>query len=167
MTTASEFKAGIMDWLHKYNFTNVESVTCHRYSGYKIKNHEIRIGIEAVENVDVWFEEFLIERGLEWEHIPSPVLQFLHELGHSQTVYEYTDDQLAMCSLLKYFIGDTDECKKNAVKYWKIMDELAANDWLINFANKEIEAISELCQFFINNWEDSVQSMEEEVWNDL
>lgn len=163
--TAIEFRNGIIDWLHKYGFTNVKSVVCHTDSAYDMENHEIRIGLEKIENVDEWFEEFLIERGLGWENIPSPVLQFLHELGHSQTVHDYTQEQLMMCRFLKDFIGPTDVSKESAIKYWKIMDELAANEWLINFANKEIDAIAELCQWFIDHWEDSIDDLMKEVWN--
>ena len=163
--TAAEFRNGVMDWLHKYGFTDIVSVSYNLYSSFNMDEHEIRIGTEALHGVDKWFEEFLVERGLEWENIPSPVLQFLHELGHSQTVYEYTDDELMMFHLVKEFTGETDACKESAMQYWKVADELAANNWLVDFANREIDAMKELCQWFIDNWEDSIQSMEEEAWN--
>ncbi len=161
---AVDFKAGIMKWIHKNGFSSeVKKIKYDIYSSFDLDTYQINIGIEKLDGVDEWFEEFLLERGFQWEGIPSPVLQFLHELGHSQTIYDFSNSELVLCDTLKKFIGIGD-CKDSAVKYWEVMDELAANDWLIDFTNNNIDAVSELCQYFIDNWEDSIQNIEGEVW---
>lgn len=155
---AYEFLNGLKDWLQKYKFDNVFDIKFDECSCYAIQQHCITIGImrsDAIE--DALFEEFLIENGMEANGFPPVVLQFLHELGHSQTIHIFSDDELKYFRFIKHMTSYTEDTKKFIKTYWAIDDELAANKWAINFINTSCDAVIELCQFFIDNWNSMIK----------
>lgn len=160
--TIEDFKGGIMNWLRKYNFNTVDHIEFHLNSSYHIDEHVIRIGVYAQEESAEWFVDFLSERGLEWEGIPHPILQFLHELGHNQTVYDFSDVELLTYSFLKQGIQD-DDPHQAAIEYWSLGDELAANLWAIDFINNSSEALIELCELFVDAWNELVDDICDEA----
>ena len=158
--TAAEFKNGIMDWLKKNKIEdNVSELIFNDTFYFDWANNTVAIGVNDLEDAGKWFEEFLIDRGMEWTGILSPVLGLLHEVGHSKTVYTFDETRRFMCRVLKDLLGPTNESKDASFDYWNIEDEAAANDWVISFVNEHIAAVEELCQYFIDNWEDSLDDV--------
>ena len=147
------FFSYLRGWLRKNNLWNVKHFALDRGFGYcELLNHTLYIGVEEEKpEIQQWFIEFLEENGLLWEEIPVPILAFLHEVGHSETLpYFNKEDNFAFYVNKMAFKGKWD--RQTAFDYWSVPDEFAANTWLIEFVNNHIDAVIELINLYADNW---------------
>lgn len=142
----------IHNWLAKNGFNNIDLTTSLDFA-YNITNNTIVIGTEKYPTVGRYFEQFLYEYGLEYSGIFDSVLAFLHELGHVYTIPAFSNAELMLYQIAKNFTAEdftnmeTEQEKFNY--YWELPDEFAANMWVINFVNNNIEAVEELCNIWM------------------
>lgn len=158
------FTNKINDWSQIYLNENIY-VTFDKtfYYNYDLETIAIATNCEELPpQFPDWLIETLTELGLMWEDLPWPLLAFLHEAGHSQTVNQYSNDEKKEYYYAKLFISwDSRYTKKEQqLAYWRVKDELAANIWAVNFANTNIKAIEELIAIFMTYWNDVL----EEEW---
>lgn len=144
------FKASIMDWLRQNGFNDVKTVMLAEEFGYEIDSHIINFGVCSLDIIGDWFEDFLLDNGCQYHDIPKPLLAFLHELGHNQTVYDFSTEEVAWCRLLKNTI-DPEHGREHCNRYWSIPDEMIANEWVVSFINNHITAIINLFEIY-NKW---------------
>ena len=158
--TERQFICALKKWLKDNNLKGVRKLRFHADSMYDFRKRKIYVGIEDKGEADGWFAEFLDSLGIEWEDIPTPVLCFLHELGHSQTIHSISKEILDECRVAKGVLRYYPDDEKNAAfVYWALEDELAANKWLVNFVNTNPNAVCALCQYFIDNWNNTVENI--------
>lgn len=154
MTAENRFKNALINWLCKNHMPNIDIGFDYDF-GYAVDDdlgiHMINIGVEANEDAGCYFEQFLYEYGCEYCGIPYPILCMLHECGHVNTINQFSDSELFLFDLTKQF--DHGESKQEWFnRYWSIPDEFAANMWVVNFINNNIEAVEDLCNTFISAW---------------
>lgn len=83
------------------------------------------------------FMAFVRELGL-FTDFDCITLSLLHELGHAETCIDFDELEWGACSVLKmdlYEKSDNMPFSEYISKYWNIPDELAAQKWLVVFAN--------------------------------
>ena len=154
--TAIKFKNTLMDWLNENNIPSLY-VDYETDFGYAINEEDenircLNIGVEAVpKNVSKYLEQFFYEYGCEYVDIPTPILCFLHEVGHHMTIGNFRPIDLIFCDIAKGTIDDSDDFDFY-YHYWIINDEMSANMWAINFINNHIEEVEKLCVVFAQGW---------------
>ena len=154
MSIDERFKSGIIAWLCKNGFANIE-VDFEYDFGYAVDDykgiHCLNIGVEANDNAGNYFEQFLYEYGCEYVGIPYPILALIHELGHVTTISNFSPTEMNLFYLAKQF--DHGESEHDwYFRYWEMPDEFAATMWAVDFINNHIDAVEELCNFFIPTW---------------
>lgn len=152
------FQEALQNWLHKNEMPEVQIDFCTDFA-FDDETHTIYVGVQQYENVDEFYEEFLDINGCEWGNIPGPVLAFLHELGHANTLKHFNIEQLAFFQFAKKMIDQNDE-KKAMFDYWEVPDEWAANDWAIHFINEHIDAVQELIAAYADAWNKLVEAVD-------
>jgi len=85
------------------------------------------------EEPDGMFMRCLRELGLKSD-FDSLTLSILHELGHAQTYHLFTSKEWEACDKEKEDIEEQDG-EEAFFKYWEVKNELAANKWLVLFAD--------------------------------
>lgn len=154
MTAENRFKSALINWLCQNHMPNIDIDFKYDF-GYVMDDelgiHKINIGVAANDNACCYFEQFLYEYGCEYCGIPYPILAFLHECGHVNTVSQFTDIELKFFELMKQFNDEEDE-QIWFNEYWQVPDEFAANMWVVDFINNHIDIIENLCDTFINAW---------------
>ena len=153
MTAVEKFKTDLTNWVNKNGFEDVnlclgEDFECVIFDD---DSFGVQVGVQAYPEVSRYFEQFLYEYGLDYVGIYDPVLCFIHELGHSQTIQYFNAQEQLLCELAKQFNHSTNE-QDWYNEYWEIPDEFAANIWAIKFINGHIEAVKELCDIYTNDW---------------
>lgn len=95
---------------------------------------------------DFDFIECLRDLGLE-NDFDCTTLSILHELGHFETQWDFTDDEWENDNIWKMFLTQTitNEHELN-VKYWESETEKVANEWLV---------------WFVGNYKEQVQKLED------
>ena len=135
-----EFHDEIIQWLGRNGFDNVDvSFELNEFC-FDGNRNIINIGSGYEFEVGRLFEQFLYEYGMEYVGFYDPILYFLHELGHYNTVYSFSNEELWRYNFIKLLV--------NAFEYWEIPDEMAANMWVVDFVNEKVEAVEELCDIF-------------------
>lgn len=135
-----EFHDEIIQWLGCNGFDNVDvSFELNEFC-FDGNRNIINIGSGYEFEVGRLFEQFLYEYGMEYVGFYDPILYFLHELGHYNTVYSFSNEELWRYNFIKLLV--------NAFEYWEIPDEMAANMWVVDFVNEKVEAVEELCDIF-------------------
>ena len=150
MNTVDTFKSELMNWLRECGFNDVKNLDFAIDFAYNIPDHKIHIGVQRYPEVSEWFVEFLDEYGFMFEDVPEPVLCFLHELGHNQTIYNFSDETLQFLAFRKNFT--LSEGKEGMMAYWTLDDELAANKWLIDWTSNHIDEFFALCSIYSTCW---------------
>ena len=152
MTAVEKFHNDILNWLQKNGFEKL-GICFNEDFAYIIddNNIAIQIGVQSYPEVSRYFEQFLYQYGMEYTGIYDPVLCFIHELGHSQTIQYFNAQEQLLCELTKQFNHSTNE-QDWYNEYWEIPDEFAANIWAVNFINNHIEAVEELCDIYAQDW---------------
>lgn len=155
MSTKNLFTTAISEWLHNNNFENI-NLSFDRDFGFDIEDKTIYLGTEDCGQVFSFYEDFLSNLGCGWTDLPEPMLAFLHELGHSQTIHTFSEEKLGCFCLIKVFINTYDEydqpIKDGLFAYWRVADELAACTWEAEFLNNHIEAVLMLIKIFQTYW---------------
>lgn len=151
MYATTMFKTEIMEWLRHNSFNDIKTVMLAEEFGYEIDTHIINFGVCSLDVIGDWFEDFLLDNGCKYHDIPSPLLAFLHELGHNQTVYNFTMEEVAWCKILKNTI-DPEHGREHCNRYWSIPDEFRANEWVVDFINNHINAIIDLYKIYAKWW---------------
>lgn len=154
MTVDRRFKIGIINWLCKNNFSNID-VDFEYDFGYAVDDdlgiHCLNIGVEDNNAAGTFFEQFLYEYGCDYVGIPYPILALIHELGHIATINNFSQTELKLFELAKEFShGESNH--DWFFHYWEMPDEFAATMWAVDFINEHIDAVEELCNFFIPTW---------------
>lgn len=152
MNAITKFKTDLQNWLVKNGFEKIDFVWDEDFA-YGIDSHEIHIGVQAFPEISEWFEEFLVnEVGCNYTDILDPVKCFLHELGHHETVYQFTNNELAWFNFFKTTDEEEAETKDFLWTYWRVKDEWAANKWAVDFINEHIDAVCDLIDIYCNDW---------------
>lgn len=161
MTALEKFKVDMANWIYKNGFDEIGLCFGQDFAYVLLEDGRfgIQIGTEGYPEVGRYFEQFLYEYGLEYMGIYDPVLAFLHELGHAQTLNYFSDLELKFFELAKESIDSESEYDR-FVHYWSLPDEFAANMWAINFINEHKDAVDKLCQIYWENWNEAVEELE-------
>ena len=152
MEARQAFRDEILKWLADNGISEVSGLAIARDFAYEPDNQIIRIGFQEYDEVGSWFKEFLSEHGCEFVDLPTPILSFLHEVGHSQTIKWFSDHDLNTCAMYKIKAGRISDWKTSVMKYWTAADEFAANRWVVNFLNRHMEAACDLWNIFFTYW---------------
>ena len=151
------FKSEVVQWLCDNGFSSlgVEMDSDFCYSTGEdtdfnyVEECVINVGTDRFDEIDKWFEQFLYEYGLEWMDL-GRVLPFIHELGHHNTIYSFSNsERLAMYYSKFDIFFDEDVTMEEMFKYWEMPDEFAANVWAVNFINKNISEVERLVNIFL------------------
>ncbi len=157
------FTNKINDWAQMYLNENIYVILDKTfYYNYGLETIAIATDCNEIpEQISDWFNETLNELGLMWEDLPWPLLAFLHEAGHSQTLNKYSNEELQRHYYEKLFISWDSRYtrKEKQMTYWRVEDELAANTWAVNFANTNTKAIEELTIIFMTYWNDLIEEV--------
>lgn len=150
------FEQKLNDWLIDNSFTC--KVKFDTDFAYETKENVLYVGINGYSTVGRWFEQFLYEYGLDYTGIYDPVLCLCHELGHSMTINQFSDEELRLFQFAKFMTEDERmESADGMFKYWEIKDEFAANMWAIQFINTNIDCVCELCEIYRLYWNDFIK----------
>lgn len=151
------FKSEVVQWLCDNGFSSlgVELNSDFCYSTGEDTDFNcvgecvINVGIDRFDEIDNWFEQFLYEYGLEWMDL-GRVLPFIHELGHHNTIYSFSNsERLAMYYSKFRIFSDEEVTIEEMFKYWETPDEFAANVWAVNFINENISEVERLVNIFL------------------
>lgn len=153
----SKFEVELNCWLRKNGF--VCDVEFDDDFGYDRLTNTLIVGTIDYAEIGVWFDQFLYEYGAEYCGIFSSVLSLLHELGHKMTIGSFSDDELIVYDTFKNLMEDRMENYNMMYLYWEMPDEFAANAWVVDFINGNIDAVEELCNIYISYWNDFVKEM--------
>jgi len=154
MTAENRFKSVLINWLCSQNMSNIDINFAEDF-GYTTDDdlgiHILNIGVIANNEGCNYFEQFLYEYGCEYLGIPYPILAFLHECGHINTLNQFSPSELYLYQITKQFSHDENPYEWYT-NYWLLPDEFAANIWVINFINTHIDEVEQLCDIFIHEW---------------
>lgn len=153
------FKTNVEKWLSENGYeVGIEVTTNFAYN--RIDN-QICFGVVNNEKVGKWFSEYMIKKGCNYaKDIPWPVLAFIHELGHFNTIDQFSEEELILFSFMKE--SKTKMKKKSSMfSYWSMPDEDAANTWAVHFLNEQKDKLIELCELLATEWENLVNSESE------
>lgn len=78
---------------------------------------------------------------------PTIVLDFLHEVGHSQTYHLFTEAEIDHSHLLKSLIFEDEDVAKCMQQYWGTPIENAANLWVVMYVKAfphKVAALAEI-----------------------
>ena len=151
------FISEVVQWLCDNGFSNlgVKMTSDFCYSTgedtdfNRIGGCVINVGRDHFDEIDKWFEQFLYEYGLEWMDL-GRVLPFIHELGHHNTIYSFSNsERLAMYYSKFRIFSNEDMTMEEMFEYWETPDEFAANIWAVNFTNKNISEVERLVNIFL------------------
>ena len=109
--------------------------------------------------IDSWFRELCDELGLEW-NCPMFLLSMLHELGHDETIDDFTEfewDLPSFYTFLKGVMIEEEPSKEDYMTYFRSPREIVATDWAIAYANEEKEGLRAL-------WSEIIELFEEYVY---
>jgi len=135
----------LKDWLVRHHFDVV--IDFGDDFSYNTDYHILTFGTKSYPDVGRYFEQFLYEYGMEYTGIFDEVLCMLHELGHYMTIDNFDEGERVECFLFKHLIrGEDFEWFEG---YWSVSDEFAANMWVVNYVNENIEAVEELCNLLL------------------
>lgn len=153
----SDFELELNCWLRKNGF--VCDVEFDDDFGYNIETNTLYIGTLDYDEVRTWFEQFLYEYGCEYCGFYYPVMCLLHELGHKKTIANFTPTELLFLSVKKEMLDERMKMQEAMFEYWELPDEFAANMWVVDFINSNVEAVEELCGIYLMYWNDFVKEM--------
>ena len=151
------FKSEVVQWLCDNGFSSLDveldSDFCYSTGEDTDFNYVgecvIKVGTDRFDEIDKWFEQFLYEYGLEWMDL-GRVLPFIHELGHHNTIYNFSNfERLAMYYSKFRIFSDEEVTIEEMFKYWETPDEFAANVWAVNFINENISEVERLVNIFL------------------
>lgn len=129
-------KKDIEKWLINNGFqVRIAQDTEYSYNFYE---KIIYIGGDTVKTTAELFKHCLKQLGcLRVQEFNIHTLAFLHELGHYNTVSSFKNEELIFFATIKEIIATlhNDDEKTANLKYWNIPDELAANNWVVDFIN--------------------------------
>ena len=152
MDAITKFRTDLEGWLIKHGFEKLGFVWHNEYA-YGFESHRIFLSTMAYPKVDEWLDEFFVDHGCHYTDIAAPVKYFLHELGHHETISQFSTEDLGEYMFLKMVSGDMElSDKEYAYNYWSIPDEMAANQWAIDFINEHIDAVCDLIDVYYNDW---------------
>ena len=158
---AVKLKNNLIHWLCAHDAANIE-IDYEEDFGYAIGDDNTRcinLGVTKWHEEAVYFEQFLYEYGCEYIDIPIPVLAFLHELGHHFTLSNFTDFELKFCEIIKG--ADIEGSDFDFFyHYWELPDEFAANMWVVDFINNNIDDVNELSYIYWNGWKEIKNPLE-------
>ena len=134
MVIVNKFGTCVADWLYDNGFVDASISFDHDFS-YNILEKCINIGTTSYPIVSKWFEEFLQKLGCEWHNIPEPVLCFLHELGHYNTISDFSEDELVFFQFRKTLCStvnnDGDYQKEGMFEYCSSLTFINCHMYLI------------------------------------
>jgi hypothetical protein len=143
-----KFESTLMNWLKDNSIDSVWAIRFGLEYAYEIDTHTIVIGTDSSSEDDELFMSYCEDRGCRCAGIPSNIMSFLHEVGHSQTIHQMMaeDDKfIDKCNACKKFWYDNAmTAREGILGYWSSPDEAAANEWEMRFINEHQGAVVEL-----------------------
>lgn len=150
------FEYKLQEWLKENGFEC--AIQFGDDFAYDRESNVLQVGCVGYPIVCRWFEQFLYEYGLEYKGIYDPVLALLHELGHTMTLDQFSEEELRLFDFTKFLLEDERMTNSDKMfQYWSILDEFSANLWEIEFINTNIDCVCELCEIYRLYWNDFVK----------
>lgn len=146
------FEVELKNWLDKNGFNELNVIDDDSFM-YDIDGKIIHFGIVSISE-GIWFEQFEYEYGMEYCGIIPEVLAFLHEIGHSYTINYFNDNDYSNDRIAKFILMLDDYSHERMIKYWELPMEFSANMWVIDFVNKHITAVEELCSIYLKYYKE-------------
>lgn len=157
MTTieAFDFKANLLNWTIKNCLQNINTIDFGCEFSYNIAFKKVSLSFELNPIVKE-FNKVLDELDFPFEDVPAPILAFLHEVGHAQTLFNFTREEMGYFNFQKIYKGvDINAPYNQQIEqvraYWNIADEYAANKWIVDFAKSNPNAIMNLFDIFCDS----------------
>ena len=123
-------------WLEKHGFTARADGLCTDF-GYWIDKDTIDYSLTTTEKIRDSWNSWIEEVGCEYV-IDFFYSAFLHELGHSETIDQLTDEEweISSAALLDPSI--------TYCEYYHLPRELAATQWAVDYINNHTREVTEL-----------------------
>lgn len=153
--TEKNFVTNIRRWLYNHHIF-IDDIKFGDDFGYDIENNTVIIGLNRYPEIENWFQKY-VERRTQWENVPIQVLQFFHELGHSQTINNFSNVELVAYDIAKKNFreeANNELTIEYMNKYMGMPDEHAANHWMERYMNFHYEEFGEFIEYFVINWND-------------
>jgi len=132
----------IRKWLAKYGYT----VGCRLNREFLYEPDDNYIGIQRVYD-SLWDTDFMAcLRGLGMKsNFDTITLSILHELGHYETMPDFTEEEWENDNILKQILIDSaDNQHELNIKYWATSTEKVANEWAVYMADNRSKQVQEL-----------------------
>lgn len=121
-------------WLEKYGFSVRVYGMDYEFS-YYADEHDITWSVLFDQETENMWNAFLVTLGLRYD-LHHFWTSFLHEVGHDETMYLLTAEEIAYCA-------ERAKVCSNA-EYFELSREIIATKWAIDFIHNNIEAVREL-----------------------
>ena len=121
-------------WLEKYGFS-VRVYGIDYEFAYYADEHDITWSVLFDQETENMWNAFLEALGLRYD-LHHFWTSFLHEVGHDETLYLLTAEEIAYCA-------ERAKVCSNA-EYFQLSREIIATKWAIDFIHNNIEAVREL-----------------------
>lgn len=161
MSAFEIFKNELNAWFNKNSINSVYDISFCDIYAYSVTTHTISIGTDY-DIPEYWFVDYLEQKGCRCYGIPIHILAFLHEVGHSCTLHslmERDEKFFDRCQFKK--LACSCDSKENCFDYWNVDDEVAANDWEVQFINGNQDAVVELYDI----WEKFMSELVNDIFN--
>jgi len=141
MNTITTFRIDIIKWLAKNNISNIDIQIADQFA-YNPEERTIYFGVYDDKETGLEFAQYIYEYGCEYVDIWYPILAFLHEVGHVRTLDNFDEKDRFYYQIIKSF-------KTTNFDYWNVPDEFAANMFVIDFINNNVDALNELIEIIM------------------
>lgn len=156
-TAASALIEELLQWMEKNGFESID-LTIDDEFYYDANYNCIALNFKTEAIVGYWMIDFFSSLGNQWENIDGPIYCFLHELGHSQTLKNFTYEEKTAAFQSTAIFTLLESNKENTFLYWNTPIELAANKWAVNFLNTtNPNTIMSLITIFVKYWNEAIK----------
>lgn len=98
--------------------------------------------LSKFEDIDKWFMEYAVEDLGYDESLGYTLISILHEIGHNETIEDFSEKEEARMEKLKAGLSATS--KKDCMKYFSLKIERVATEWGIEFSEEYKDELLEL-----------------------
>ncbi len=147
----------LLQWMEENGFESID-LTIDNDFYYDVTYNYIALGLKTEAVVGYWITDFFLSLGNQWEGIDGPIYCFLHELGHSQTLKNFTQKERETAHRSAFMFMFLEPNKENTFLYWNGQIELAANKWAVDFLNTaNQDVIMSLVTIFDKYWNEALE----------
>lgn len=149
--TKKSIKA-INKWLKRHNIYAECKLVNKGDLEFDPNNYTILIPREYDDSFDSPFMKFLRGLGLTSD-FDTVTLSILHEIGHAQTTYLFSEKEWRWCAAQKAIWAGLHEGpdEEYLFGYWNFEDELAANNWLVLYTKSFPKKVQKLEDIIAEN----------------